>query len=293
MPFLLFSALFILTCTEKLSSKKLQTTTAFDLPQILMANVVNAIVGVVYYLAIGVPLRFELKMVLFGGIYGVIGFVGLILAIIQYRHMSIPLSAIITTAAYIVGSSLFGYVILSEKVTVCRLIAAAAVMAAVVLPAVESLRGKSRMKKSDFVFCALYFVFMVAVNILSSVFAAFPDMNGREYYLHVNIYLLVVSAVFCAYLLFVKNHNFKNIVSSLNFSQSGLLCLRSGINQTMNLCVIALLAIVPVTTYNIINCSLAMLASVVVAAVFYREKLTLSQGISILLLIAATALSTM
>ncbi|MBR4304036.1 MAG: hypothetical protein IKT81_01760, partial [Clostridia bacterium] len=62
MPFLLFSALFILTCTEKLSSKKLQTTTAFDLPQILMANVVNAIVGVVYYLAIGVPLRFELKM---------------------------------------------------------------------------------------------------------------------------------------------------------------------------------------------------------------------------------------
>ena len=64
-------------------------------------------------------------------------------------------------------------------------------------------------------------------------------------------------------------------------------------NAFVALCVIALLAIVPVTTYNIINCSLAMLASVAVAAVFYREKLTLSQGISILLLIAATGLSAM
>ena len=232
-------------------------------------------------------------MVLFGGIYGVVGFAGLILAIIQYRHMSIPLAAIISTAASIVGSSLFGYVILDEQVTIYRLIAAVAVMAAVVLPAFESLRGKSRMKKSDLIFCAFYFVFLAAVNILCSVFAAFPDMDGREYYLHVNIYLLVVSAVFGAYLLFVKHHKLKDILKSLSLSQSGLLGVRSGINQTMTLCVIALLAIVPVTTYNIINCSLAMLASVAVAAVFYREKLTLSQGISILLLIAATGLSAM
>ena len=166
-------------------------------------------------------------------------------------------------------------------------------MAAVVLPAIESLRGKSRMKKSDLIFCAFYFVFLAAVNILCSVFAAFPDMDGREYYLHVNIYLLVVSAIFCAYLLLNKKSTLNCIVKSLSFSQSGLLGVRSGINQTMNLCVIALLAIVPVTTYNIINCSLAMLASVAVAAVFYREKLTLSQGISILLLIAATGLSAM
>ena len=293
MAFLLFSALFALTCTEKLSSKKLQTSAAFDLPQILMANVVNAFVGVVYYLAIGVPLHFELKMELFSGIYGVVGFAGLILAIIQYRHMSIPLAAIIATSASIVGSSLFGYVILDERVTIYRLIAAAAVMAAVVLPALESLRGKSRMKKSDLIFCAFYFVFLLVVNILCAVFAAFPDMDGREYYLHVNIYLLVVSAIFGAYLLCVKNYTFKSIVTSLGFSQSGLLGVRSGINQTMNLCTIALLAIVPVTSYNIINCSLAMIASVAVAKICYREKLTISQGISILLLIAATGLSTM
>ncbi len=293
MAFLLFSALFALTSAERLSSKKLQTSTAFDLPQILMANVVNAFVGVVYYLAIGVPLRFELKMELFGGIYGVVGFVGLILAIIQYRHMSIPLAAIISTSASIIGSSLFGYVILGEQVSVYRLIAAAAVIAAVILPALESLRGKSRMKKSDFMFCAFYFVFLAAVNILCSVFAAFPDMDGREYYLHVNIYLLAVSAVFCAYLLFDKKHTLRQIAKSLSFAQSGLLGVRSGINQTMNLCTIALLAIVPVTSYNIINCAVGMLASVAVAKVFYREKLTLSQGISIMLLIAATALSTM
>jgi len=293
MPFLLFSALFVLTCTEKLSSKKLQTSAAFDLPQILTANVINAFVGVVYYLAIGVPLRFEPKMELFGGIYGVVGFAGLILAIIQYRYVSIPLAAIISTSASIAGSSLFGYVILSEQVTVYRLIAAAAVILAVALPAVEGMRGKNRMKKSELLFCAFYFVFLAGVNILCSVFAAFPDMDGREYYLHVNIYLLVVSAFFWAYLLLSKKSTLKGIAESLSFAQSGLLAVRSGINQTMNLCVIALLAIVPVTTYNIVNCALAMLASVAAAVIFYREKLTLSQGISILLLIAATGLSTM
>ena len=294
MAILLFGALFALNCIDKFSAKKLQIGMEFDMPRIVAANTVNTVLAVVFYLiTLKFELYFEPKMELLSGIYGILCFAGLVLAIILYKHVSIPLAAIIVTSASITGSSVFGYVVLKEHVTAARVVAAALVILAVVLPGVEGLKGKNKMKKSDLLFCVFYFVFCVITNIFGTVYVAFPDMDGGQYCMHVNIYILVVCAVVAGYLILSGKSKLRAMAHSLTLSQTGILGIRSCMSQSMNLCIIALVAIIPITMYNIINCSLSMIAAVAVSLIYYREKMTFTQAVSLVFLVAATGLSSM
>lgn len=294
MAVMLFAALFVLNCIDKFSAKKMQMMTQFDWPRIVAANVVNGLVSVLFYLVVmRTGLYFEPKMELMSFLYGVLCFAGLVLGIELYKHASIPLASIIVTSSSIVGSSLFGYVILGESVTAARLIAAAALFAAVALPAIEGVHGKNRMKKSDLLFCAFYFLFAVAANIMGTVYVAFEGMEGRQYCLHVNIYILVICVAVAACLPMCKKATVRGMVTSLTPAQTGMLSLRGVMSQIMSVCIVALVAIIPITMYNIINCSLSMIASVLVALVYYKEKLTARQLISLVLLVAAAGLSSL
>ena len=294
MPFLLFVVVFLFNCGDKFFGKKLQTTIEFDLPRIIAANLVNCALSFLFYWASsGFEIYFEPKMELFSALYGIACFAGIALNIVLYKHASIPLASIILTSASITGSSLFGYAILREQITAARLAAAALVIFAVALPALEGVRGKNKMSKKDLTFCAFYFVFAVALNIFNTLYVAFPDMNGRQYCLHVNIYQVVICAFAAVYMLKKGTHKISDVPKSLTPAQAGIIGLRCGITSVIGLCTIALVGMIPVTMFNIINCSLVMISAVAVALICYREKLTLSQIVSLCMLIAATGLSTM
>ena len=170
----------------------------------------------------------------------------------------------------------------------------AAVLAAVLLPWAAVLRKHQRLGKRQVLLCAAVFCTAGLGSILSKLYTVTPGTSpSNQYFLMTNLLILLLSALATAgHLLRSRTPACRifRLFRPVQLANMAGMTLASNLGSVIS---ITLLARMALSGYNILSTSVSMAATFCLSVLVFREKPGLSQLISALLVVAATALYTL
>ncbi len=191
-PFLLLAA-FLLTGASTALNKRLQLGFRFDASHFLIYNLLNALLASINFL---ISLGFHIEMngitFVFSLIYGLVVILSLCLNVVSLKYLTIPLKAVMSSAGSLVTSSLFGFLVLQEAVSTGKILAILAVLAAVLLPWLPTLRARQKVSTGQLLLCLIIFIFSGISGIVVKLYAITPGVcDNRQFFLMTNLIIAV------------------------------------------------------------------------------------------------------
>ncbi len=292
---LLFAAQFLVGGTNTLLNKRFQLTFTPDPLHFLVYNMINALLASVnFFLAVGGRISCTAMTLGFSAVFALVVMLSLCLHILALEVLTIPMYAVTSSAGGLLTSSLFGILFLREKATVFVFFAMAAVLAAVLLPWAAVLRKHQRLGKRQVLLCAAVFCTAGLGSILSKLYTVTPGTSpSNQYFLMTNLLILLLSALATAgHLLRSRTPVCRifRLFRPVQLANMAGMTLASNLGSVIS---ITLLARMALSGYNILSTSVSMAATFCLSVLVFREKPGLSQLISALLVVAATALYTL
>ncbi|MBR4073672.1 MAG: hypothetical protein IKK24_06990 [Clostridia bacterium] len=286
----LFAIIFGIRCTDNFLGKRFQLGFKFDFPRFVYYNLVNAVLSTIFYLfSVNFKLVFNLPTVLLPVIYAVTCFIGITLGVVTLKYITMPLNSVMSISGSLIGSNALGYIVLNEKVTLLRILALAAVILSVILPAREILHGKYKLTKQGVLCCIASFFSSMFSGVVSNLYLAFPNVDGKQYCTYTNIYLVVGCFIILMFYLISKKITVSGLLGLFKLGQITIIGSRSVMAFCSSLVTIYLLTLVPVSVHSIVAAALGMIATTIVSTVYYKEKLSVTQAFSLILLFFSTA----
>ena len=287
----LFALLFVLKSSGTYFNKRFQLGFKMDFPHFVYYNLLNSIAATIFYLfSVNFRLDFDLTTAIIAAFYAIICFISLIIGITSLKHITLPLNSVMSISGSLIGSNCFGYFILKEKISIVRIIALVIIIISVILPAREVKVGKYKLGKNGFLYCIVVFFFGTVASVTSNLYLAFPTVDPKQYCTQTNIFLIIGSLLILIYYLIRKELNLVNLLTLFNVGELGIISSLSAINFLSSLVTIAILRITMVSVFSIASAAIGMIATLLISVFCYKEKLSLSQAFSLVLLLIATVI---
>lgn len=292
---LLFFTQFLLSSTYTLLNKRFQLRFQYDPAHFMCYNLINAVFSSInYFISIGFRIQMNGITFLFSVIYGLIVICSMCLNMVSLRHLTIPMNSVMGSSGSIMTSSLFGFLYLKEELTVYKILALLAILIAVILPWAQTFRRREKTNFKQILLCVIVFLVSGLGNITFKLYAVTPNAcEDKQFFLMTNLVIVVLCGIGTV-IYFLKQHiHFSTITHLFKLNQIinlGGITIVSNIQAVVNITLLGLLAI---SSYNIISSSISMGVSTLLSVVFFREKLTVIQFCSVVLVVLATALCTL
>jgi len=287
----LFLLLFFLRSASTFLNKRFQLGFKMDFPHFVYYNLLNSIAATIFYLfSVNFKLELDLTTAIISVFYATICFIGLIIGITSLKHITLPLNSVMSISGGLIGSNCFGYFILKENISMVRIIALVIVIISVILPSREVRVGKYRLGKKGFFYCIIVFILGVISNVTSNLYLAFPTVDPKQYCTQTNIFLIIGSLLIITYYLMRKELNLRNLLTLFNVGELGIIGSLSAVSFLNRIISIAILKIIFFSVYSIASAAIGMIATLLISVFCYKEKLSLSQAFSLILLLIATAI---
>lgn len=282
---------FMICFSSKYLGKKLQIGFHFDAPHFVYYNLICAVLATCFYMcSIKGNLILNSHTVICSVIYAAFCFAEAIYTVVVYKHITIPLAAVMSTSGSLLGSAIFGYAILKEEFEVLRVIAMLIVILSVILPSREILSGKYQLHKKGFMFCIASLFMSVSSSVCANLYLAFADMKAKQYYALTNVFFVLISLVVLVYFISSKKVRISELAKLFRKGQLAIITAKSGVNFSSALTGIVLRTLLPISMLSIVNSALGMFATVIVSRICFKEKISRAQICSLILLLLATSL---
>lgn len=219
-----------------------------------------------------------------------VAFASVLAELFAITRTSLVNLTVFASAGSILIPFLFGLIFLGEGISATKVIAAVMLLAVILLPLFSGQSGK-KTSFSGYISCIILFIMNGMYTVLMDIYA------GASGVLPDSVFCFWGNAIMFpfAFLLGISMGGTKNFFSDIKKIKAGSYAkavITVVFSNTTTLLGIYILGRMDISIYSILNTSLVMIFTAIFSAIFFKEKITTSSVLAIVLSIGAIILNT-
>lgn len=290
--YLLFAVSVLLGFLNQTLGKYFQLGFKMDFRHFILYNLINASLATVYFFAGNkFLLHMNLTTLLFSVVYALLVMVSLIISIVALSKVSISLSQVSSTAGSVVLSAMFGIIVLKEAVSINLILSVMFMLLSVAIP-YFSFRGSN--KKGGGIISAVLFINAGLSIIIQKIYTKTPGVcEANSFFLMTNIIIVLICAVILMYLRLKNGRNNVSLGQMFTKKQLGIIASRTLLSNVSSVISIIIIANMNISVYTVMASSLTLVAAAANSKFVFKERLHLSEWISMGCAVCAIFLNTL
>lgn len=282
--------LVLLGATNTFLTKKFQVAFTFSPQNFLWYNFINAIVATVaFYVICSFKIEINKVTALFALGYAGLAFCSLCFSVLTLSILTIPVSSVLSSSGALLLGSFAGIFIFKESADIFTILAIITAFCTCLLPFLEYKKSVFSFKKA--IISIVYFSISGTSSILIKSYVTRTDTSEpNQLFFLTNVFLCVFSFVGILVIKHIKKLSFKSITTAFKLSQVINISSRTILSNISSLISAAVIATIPLATYNVVTPALSMLATLFVSLCLFKEKIKLRQIIALVLMLMASVL---
>ncbi len=285
---MLYTLLLLITLfngTMTILQKNLQKSLRLGFSDFTFYNLVNAASGSVFLLiACAFQPQLNLITVTYALLYTLVVFVSLVSTMLFLSKNPVSLLNLSTTAGSLIPSAVIGVLVFKEPCTVQLILSALLMLAALVLPYIQT--DKKQFNPKTALFCFLLFADSGANVILIKFFSA-TGAHAESMFFLTNVFLCII----CGVLLLISRLTAKQRCKGFTFKQYANISAATCLSNIVSVLTAHILTSMAISTFTVLNSSLLLLLGALISVFIFKEKSTRANNIALLLAIVAVVLS--
>ena len=276
--------------------KKFQQQTKTDVLTFCVVNFVNSITASLFFFSVN---KFNINMNLPAFVFSMAAAFFVATAIIAnmlvMSKATVAVVSIITTSGMVVGTAVFGTIFLNEPVCAKTVVAIIFVIMAVVSPFVSGKKQNDKKRfvgKVTIILCTLLFLVSGADVVLSKAYVINPNVcDTNSYFFMMNFILVILTLVVGCTYAFKNKISAHKIIHTFSPKQLLYIVVRTVTSNMGAMISVVVLAKTDASLYSVLTSSLVLIGNGVVSTVIFKEKITFTTLVSILLAFGAVVVA--
>ena len=205
------------------------------------------------------------------------------------EHADLVTVSIFSNSGTILWSALWGAAFFNEPLTAYRIIGLVAIFVAILLPSLTTKTKRSKSSLKGLFFCFGVFFINGISQLVLKIYSQNENVNDE------NVFLFYANVLLIPFILLIiaKKSSVKRVFKSIvAVDKKSLLFVSLGMVFSAIISVIGIFLIktVDLVVYTVAEKALATIATAIVSALFFKEKITFVKVVSFLFLILAVVM---
>lgn len=287
---ILLLLIVLLGATNTFLMKKFQVAFEFSSQNFLWYNFLNAVVAtIVFYIMCGFKIQINTVTAIFALGYACIVFGSLCFSVLALSVLTIPVSSVISSSSALLLGSFAGFFVFKEKAEIFTILSIIIAFCACLLPFINYKKGEFSFK--TVVISIMYFIICGSSSILMKLYVTNSNTKApNQLFFLTNVFLIIFSSIGILVVKHIRKLKVKDIITSLKAVQIVNISSRTIISNISSVLSASVLAMIPLTTYNIVMPALSMMATLCVSLMIFKENIKPRQIVALVLMITASVL---
>ncbi len=263
-----------------------------------LLNFVNAITAAVFFfVANGFTINMNVPTFMFSVANAVVVALLIVLNVCTLSKAGLVVVSILTTAGTVIGTSLFGLLVLKEDISFRIAIAITLLLISIFLPFIKEQKNnhkeyRKRVDSTAVMFSTLLFICSGLSTIINKLFVGSKTVCDSNSYFFMLNFILVISCIVLLFIYCLKTKvHFKTIYTAFTLKQYGYIATRTLASNIGAILTMLVLTKMNISLYSVLTTALTLVGSALASGYYFKEKSSIENKISVVLAILAVILA--